>query len=513
MRVGLVTDGSYPYAAGGTGSWCHQLVTGLHRHTFHLTGLTGSERAGTGAFAVPTNVAAITMHRLTGPAAVPSGRAAHGRHRRAGTSAALLLCRGLLGHGEAAAATFADGLRHLTEQAGTGYHPLAGVPLTEVLLDAWQASRRAPVHPTDPQPPLPPMSLRDARHAAALLELATRALAVRLPVTDLTHVVNAGPGLLAALAAWWRTGTPFLLTEHGTHLPDRSPAGADGPPAVRAALLRFHRALAGLAYGEARLIAPASRFDQRWVLRQGAPAGRTVVVPPAVDPQRFPPVLTEPDLPTVVFSGPVEPAADLTTLLAAFRLVRTAQPAALLAVIGAAAPGREAYARGCRDLVQRLGLADAVRLRGTLAGDRQAYAAGHVIVLPGAAPGSSQTLVEAMACGRPTVSADLGPAAEIVGDTGLVVRPRDPAALAAACLDLLGDPARRARLGAAARQRALAHFTGDRLVRVYDELYRDGTAPPAGWPTAHELSLAVPPVTPAGDPPAPTPAPATPQSR
>src|SRR5690606_39904455 len=80
-----------------------------------------------------------------------------------------------------------------------------------------------------------------------------------------------------------------------------------------------------------------------------------------------------------------------------------------------------------------------------------AYAAGAVTVLSSVVEGFPVGLVEAMFSGRATVSTDVGAVVEVIGGTGLVVPPRNPRALAEACVSLLRDPARRERLGAAQR--------------------------------------------------------------
>ena len=92
--------------------------------------------------------------------------------------------------------------------------------------------------------------------------------------------------------------------------------------------------------------------------------------------------------------------------------------------------------------------------------------------------------------GRAVVGVDVGPAAETLGDTGVLVPADDPAAFAKACVDLLRAPARRRSLGDAARRRAMAHFTSDRVVRVYRALYTDLATPPPA--RAYELALSVP---------------------
>ncbi|MGW4102112.1 glycosyltransferase, partial [Streptomyces sp. NPDC004976] len=70
-----------------------------------------------------------------------------------------------------------------------------------------------------------------------------------------------------------------------------------------------------------------------------------------------------------------------------------------------------------------------------------------------------------------TVSTDVGAVVEVIGGTGLVVPPRNPRALAEACVSLLRDPERRARLGAAARARALELFTVEQNISAFHGLY------------------------------------------
>jgi glycosyltransferase involved in cell wall biosynthesis len=91
---------------------------------------------------------------------------------------------------------------------------------------------------------------------------------------------------------------------------------------------------------------------------------------------------------------------------------------------------------------------------------------------------------EAMACGAPCVVTDVGDCADLVGDTGRVVPPRDPDALAQAweALVSLGEDGRR-RLGFAARERIAARFSLPRIVAEYAGLYRQAIGG-TGAPTA-----------------------------
>lgn len=63
--------------------------------------------------------------------------------------------------------------------------------------------------------------------------------------------------------------------------------------------------------------------------------------------------------------------------------------------------------------------------------------------------------------------------AEAIGDTGLLVPPKDPSAVAAACVQLLSDKRRRRALGRAARSRVLQHFDVKRCFATYLGLYEE----------------------------------------
>ncbi|HEV2522548.1 MAG TPA: glycosyltransferase [Candidatus Acidoferrales bacterium] len=84
---------------------------------------------------------------------------------------------------------------------------------------------------------------------------------------------------------------------------------------------------------------------------------------------------------------------------------------------------------------------------------------------------------EAMACGTPCVVTDVGDSALIVGETGMVVPPGDPAALAEAWRKLIeAGPEIRERLGMAARRRVQQHFALPGIVERYQSIYSELTA-------------------------------------
>jgi glycosyltransferase involved in cell wall biosynthesis len=192
------------------------------------------------------------------------------------------------------------------------------------------------------------------------------------------------------------------------------------------------------------------------------------------------------DADTLVWVGRIEPAKDLVSLLHAFAEIRKEEPKTRLRIVGAPAdPEGTAYLGHCKALAAQLFPDEAEGPHSV--GDNpvsfeeiggpelptlaDAYAAGAVTVLSSVVEGFPISLVEAMFCGRATVSTDVGAVVEVIGGTGLVVPPRNPRALGEACLALLRDPERRERLGAAARARALELFTVEQNTTAFHGIY------------------------------------------
>ncbi len=124
-----------------------------------------------------------------------------------------------------------------------------------------------------------------------------------------------------------------------------------------------------------------------------------------------------------------------------------------------------------RAMQAELGLAEKVLFAGSVGDDSLVahYRAVDVMVLPSTHPSEAfgLVMVEAQASGRAVVSTELGTGTSFVnlhGETGLVVPPGDPQALAVALNRLLGDHEMRNRMGEAGRRRALALFSSERMV-------------------------------------------------
>ncbi len=150
-------------------------------------------------------------------------------------------------------------------------------------------------------------------------------------------------------------------------------------------------------------------------------------------------------------------------MLRALPAILKSSPQVHYLIIGS---GDTRYETRLRALVQDLGLAPHVRFTGFQASVYPFLAALDVYVHPAIMEGFGIAVLEAMAMRKPVVATRTGGLPEIVrdGETGVLVPPGDPDALANAVTRLAQDPPRRRKLGEAGRDRVAVHFTVDAMM-------------------------------------------------
>ncbi|MFI8350967.1 DUF3492 domain-containing protein [Streptomyces sp. NPDC085596] len=499
MRIGLLTESGYPYVGGDTGLWCDRLVRGLGQHEFDVYALkSGRHQEDDGWVPLPPQVRRVRTAPLwtAGDEGATPGRRARKRFAEHYGELLGAVCAPPDASPEGSSAEVADrfgnALYSLAELArDTG--ALTGALRSDHAVSALERACRAPGTPRTAHEARVPDLLAVTDHLARAL----RPLSLdwygdaALGAVDLCHATSGGAAALPGLLARHFSGVPLLVTEYGVQL--RAHYLALGPdtaaPAVRALLAAFHGRLATEVYRRAEILTPGSTHARRWQERCGADRARIRTVHPGMDADRFAEVGEAPDradADTLVWVGRIEPARDLVSLLHAFAEVRKEEPHARLRIVGVPVGAEgEAYLAQCRALAAQLFPDEAEGLHAV--GDNpvsftevgapdaptlpDAYAAGAVVVLSSVVEGFPVSLAEAMFCGRATVSTDVGAVVEVIGGTGLVVPPRNPRALGEACVALLRDPERRARLGAAARARALELFGVEQNITAFHGIY------------------------------------------
>jgi glycosyltransferase involved in cell wall biosynthesis len=177
----------------------------------------------------------------------------------------------------------------------------------------------------------------------------------------------------------------------------------------------------------------------------------------------------------VIYTGRLLRGKGLETLLDAFAAVAPQAPAARLVLVGSGAGQALSVEDALRARVARDGLAERVVFTGRLEDVAPALRASDVFVFPSLFEALGISLIEAAACGLPGVGSRTGGIVDVLGDgrAGVLVPPGDASALADALRALLADPARRAALGAGARQTACERFDLRGSLERYRFLFRE----------------------------------------
>lgn len=236
-----------------------------------------------------------------------------------------------------------------------------------------------------------------------------------------------------------------------------------------------------------QIVAASLAVRDRWLGdRPFIPPADIPVVIPGVDPDYFhssiegAPVRERlgfgPDVPLVVMLARFQRVKGHDIFQAMIPHVHAQVPEARFAVAGENVFGvrrDESYKRGILAHAQSDPvLRDTLSYLGHYEDPRSVVAAADVVVCPSRFESLGMVHLETMAMERPIVSMNNGGPAETVldGETGYLVPPEDPVALADRVVRLLRDPAQRARMGQAGRAHVLAHFTAARYAAQMDAL-------------------------------------------
>ncbi len=172
----------------------------------------------------------------------------------------------------------------------------------------------------------------------------------------------------------------------------------------------------------------------------------------------------------VVVPARLHPQKALPVMIAAAALLASERPGLEVLVVGTG-PAEAAV----REAIREHHAEGTVRLLGFREDLPDLLLAADVVALSSAWEGAPLAVGEAMALGRPVVATAVGGMAEVVvdGETGRLVPPGDPVALAHALAEVLDDPARAAAWGEAGRRKAEAEFSMQAIADAIEAVYRE----------------------------------------
>ena len=192
-------------------------------------------------------------------------------------------------------------------------------------------------------------------------------------------------------------------------------------------------------------------------------------------------LLAEIGLPTdaglILSVGRVAPQKGLIYAIRAMKIVAEKMPNVHLVHIGAT--DNSDYLKAVQTEIEQSGISRNVHMIGERRNVADFLQAADIFVFPSLFEGLGIALAEAMAAGLPCVASDIRPLDEFVtsGENGVLVPPQNAQAIAEAVIDLLSSPEKSKRMGAAARETALAMFRPEpaakRLTEIYRQVVRD----------------------------------------
>jgi len=201
------------------------------------------------------------------------------------------------------------------------------------------------------------------------------------------------------------------------------------------------------------------------------------VIPNFVHPTNFSPSLRNRDIRAryaedgemlVGHLSNFRPVKRISDVICAFHLLQREVPARLLMI------GEGVKLESARDLAAELGISKRVNFLGPMTRVGEVLAQLDLFLLPSEYESFGLAALEAMACGVPVICTKTGGIPEVVENdvSGILCDVGDYACMARSAVALLKDDARRNAMGVAARKRSIEEFPEERVVTMYEELYK-----------------------------------------
>lgn len=287
---------------------------------------------------------------------------------------------------------------------------------------------------------------------------------------DIVHTHTSKGGFIGRRAAW-SAGVPAIIhTVHGFAFHEQS----------HPLQVRLYAAIERLAARWCHKLVTVSCYHREWALQlKIATPAKIAAIPNGIDPARVEP--TQPlsnirealgihaGAPIILSTGRLAAQKGFEYLIEAVAMLKQRSPQSFRVIIAGEGPLRDALQRQ----IQRLGVAESVRLIGFYKTIGDLYALADLVVLPSLWEGLSIALLEAMAAGKPIITTTIGSNLEAT-DNGRVARlvpPKDVSALAKAIQQMLGNSQQAAHYARCARDHFMQHYTETRMLEQYRQLY------------------------------------------
>lgn len=476
----LILEGTYPYVSGGVSGWAHELITRQSHLTFHLLTILPPGASTEMKYDLPPNVKGITNVWLQ---KLPVAKPAIGLEEIMPEFEQPLLA--ILG--ENGRITDFNKLMDVMRKYG-------GMLSEHALLDsepAFDLIKRMYLNTYQESSFLDYFwswrSLMGGLFSIMLCDL---------PKAKAYHTLSTGYAGMLAARAKLETGKPVVLTEHGIYTNERriEIASADWLEETASKSLTIDHtrnnlrdfwingfaSFSRICYEGADQIVTLFEGNQKLQRADGANPGKMRIIPNGVDVERFRAIQPEEhERPTIALIGRVVPIKDIKSFIRAVAMVHEHLPDLRAYVMGPTDEDIDYY-QECRQMVEYMGLQENIVFTGQVNIDKYLPQID-VSVLTSISEAMPLSVLEAGACGIPSVTTDVGACREIImgrvedketaGEGGIVVPLSNPSAMAQGILKLLRDQAVYRHCSAIIRKRVETHYNKQDQMTAYKELY------------------------------------------
>ena len=462
MRICFISEGCYPYVAGGVSGWMHSMIKAFPQVEFViLVVITDRSISGKFAYELPENV--VEVHDVYLNDKDWGERKKNYKIPKAARGAlrSLLLGRDVDWDGV---------FDYFRRERPSLNDLLMGPDFFGIIRDYYNRE-------------YPEINFTDFLWTMRSVYLPLfQVLSSDIPKADIYHCVATGyAGILGCMAKHLHGGE-LILSEHGIYTRERE------EELIKAEWLKgfykniwidHFKKMSRAAYERATIV--TSLFEQARELQAeiGCPKDKQVVTPNGIDLSRFENIPQKPKDDTYVEIGAfvrVTPIKDIKTLIQAFSLAKGVDPRLRLWIMGPDSEDKE-YAAECREYVEYLGLKDVIftgRIQTTEYIGRMDF-----LILTSISEGQPLVILEGFAAHRPSIATDVGNCRGLIhgegddtlGSAGVTTHIMNTEELASAMLALAMHPHKTREMGETGYRRVLAKYTLSHMQKTYAELY------------------------------------------
>lgn len=468
MEIAIISEGAYPYIAGGVSSWAQQLIMSMSENKFKIISIMPSKKMNLEyKYDLPPNVIQIKTLYLDGFMQIPALK--RKKEPKLNKKESLEVEKFLNFNRETDWNIIAGSLAD-KNKLGDCMQFLKSEFFWEILLRKY--------YDLSPNEEFNRFFWTLQSMYMPLLNL----LQTEGVKADLYHSVSTGYAGLIGLIYKSKYNKPLILTEHGIYAREREEElikarWVEG--VYKKMWIDFFYFIAQGVYKEADAVVSLFNRNREIQIAAGTERKKAVVIPNGIDLDEISfEIKAEPGK-NIGAILRVVPIKDIKTLLRAFKIVQEKLRETKLFLIGGY-DDDPAYYLECKNMVAILDMEDSVVFTG------QVSIAPYlkkldVLVLTSISEGQPLVMLEGMAASIPFVATDVGSCRELIegtsedsfGPAGIVTKPVSPPETAAAILKILTNNDLSREMGRNARKRVEKYYRKEKFISGYKELYKD----------------------------------------